>query len=94
MSVLTLIGAGLSFFIATGRGLKKVTLALTGIGVIYFVGSFYPKILQTLVVNPNELIKETPFIEHTIAGSLLAYGLDTTVTKTLTGAESLNAESN
>ncbi|SVD26887.1 uncharacterized protein METZ01_LOCUS379741, partial [marine metagenome] len=73
--------------------LKKVTLALIGIGVIYFVGSFYPKILQTLVVNPNELIKETPFIEHTIAGSLLAYGLDTTVTKTLTGAEALNADS-
>jgi len=93
MSVLSLIGAGLSFFIATGRGLKKVTLALTGIGVIYFVGSFYPKILQTFVVNPNELIKETPFIEHTISGSLLAYGLDTTVTKTLTGDASLNAES-
>ncbi|MCS5649514.1 MAG: UPF0182 family protein, partial [Dehalococcoidia bacterium] len=93
MSVLSLIGAGLSFFIATGRGLKKVTLALTGIGVIYFVGSLYPKILQTFVVNPNELIKETPFIEHTIAGSLMAYGLDTTVTKTLTGAEALNADS-
>ena len=53
MSVLSLIGAGLSFFIATGRGLKKVTLALTGIGVIYLAGSFYPKILQNFVVNPK-----------------------------------------
>ncbi|MDP6657203.1 MAG: UPF0182 family protein [Nitrospinaceae bacterium] len=93
MSWLSLAGAGLSFFIATGRGVKKVVLALTGIGVIYFAGSFYPKILQNFVVNPNELIKETPFIEHTIAGSLKAYGLDTTESKRLTGAESLNAES-
>jgi len=93
MSILSLIGAGLSFFIATGRGLKKVALALTGIGVIYFAGSVYPKILQNFVVNPNELIKETPFIEHTISGSLLAYGLNNTESKKLTGAESLNAES-
>jgi uncharacterized protein len=93
MSILSLIGAGLSFFIATGRGLKKVALALTGIGVIYFAGSFYPKVLQNFVVNPNELIKETPFIEHSIAGSLLAYGLNNTESKKLTGAESLNAES-
>ena len=93
MSWLSLAGAGLSFFIATGRGVKKVVLALTGIGVIYFAGSFYPRILQNFVVNPNELIKETPFIEHTIAGSLKAYGLDTTESKKLTGAESLNAES-
>ncbi|MDP7557680.1 MAG: UPF0182 family protein [Nitrospinaceae bacterium] len=93
MSVLSLIGSGLSFFIATGRGMKKVVLALTGIGVFYFAGSFYPKILQNFVVNPNELIKETPFIEHTIAGSLKAYGLDTTESKSLTGAASLNAES-
>jgi len=93
MSWLSLAGAGLSFFIATGRGVKKVVLALTGIGVIYFAGSFYPRTLQNFVVNPNELIKETPFIEHTIAGSLKAYGLDTTESKKLTGAESLNAES-
>ena len=93
MSILSLIGAGLSFFIATGRGLKKIALALTGIGVIYFAGSFYPKILQNFVVNPNELIKETPFIEHSISGSLLAYGLDSTESKKLTGAESLNAAS-
>ena len=45
------------------------------------------------MVNPNELIKETPFIEHTISGSLLAYGLNNTESKKLTGAESLNAES-
>ena len=93
MSILSIIGAGLSFFIATGRGLKKITLALTGIGLIYFAGSFYPKILQNLVVNPNELIKETPFIEHSISGTLLGYGLNTAESKKLTGAESLNADS-
>ena len=93
MSILSIIGAGLSFFIATGRGLKKIALALTGIGLIYFAGSFYPKILQNLVVNPNELIKETPFIEHSISGTLLGYGLNTAESKKLTGAASLNADS-
>ncbi|MCH8156225.1 MAG: UPF0182 family protein [Nitrospinae bacterium] len=92
MSVMSLLGVGLSFFISTGRGVKKATLAMIGIGVFYFVGSFYPKILQKLVVDPNELVKETPFIEHTIAGSLLGYGLDNVESQKLTGAAKLNAE--
>ena len=92
MSILSLLGAGLSFFIATGRGMKKVALALAGIGLIYFVSGFYPKLLQKFIVEPNELIKETPFIEHTIAGSLKAYGLENTESQILTGAAELTAD--
>ena len=92
MSILSLLGAGLSFFIATGRGMKKVALALAGIGLIYFVSGFYPKLLQKFIVEPNELIKETPFIEHTIAGSLKAYGLENTESQILTGADELTAD--
>jgi len=92
MSMLSLLGAGVSLFIATGRGMKKVALALAGIGVVYFVSGFYPTLLQKFIVEPNELIKETPFIEHTIAGSLKAYGLENTESQILTGADELTAD--
>ena len=42
--------------------------------------------------TPNELIKETPYIEHTIAGSLRGYGLDQTENHILKGTASLTAE--
>ena len=45
------------------------------------------------MVTPNELIKETPYIEHTIAGTLKAFGLDETETNVLAGSESLTSES-
>jgi uncharacterized membrane protein (UPF0182 family) len=35
-----------------------------------------PPILQKLVVAPNELVKETPFIKHNIEATRKAYGLD------------------
>lgn len=40
------------------------------------VGQMYPIFLQQFEVQPNELIKEYPFIEHNIEFTRHAYGLD------------------
>jgi uncharacterized membrane protein (UPF0182 family) len=50
-------------------------------GVLWLVGAVglgqtYPAFLQQFEVQPNELIKEYPFIEHNIEFTRRAYGLD------------------
>lgn len=40
------------------------------------LGQVYPATLQRFVVEPNELERERPFIEHHLAFTRLAYGLD------------------
>ncbi len=89
----SLIGAAVSFFGVISPGFKKVMFAAGAVGVFYVAGNFYPNLLQKFVVDPNELIKETPYIEHTIAGTLRAFGLDETETNVLAGSEALTTES-
>lgn len=44
--------------------------------VVGFVGAVIPSLIQKLVVSPNELVKETPFIEHNIAATRKGFALD------------------
>jgi len=48
-----------------------IVLAIYGIGIIA-----YPSLLQKLKVAPNELVLETPFIEHSIKFTRLGYDLE------------------
>ncbi len=50
--------------------------AITLTVLVGFSSAIIPSIFQKLVVAPNELVKETPFIKHNIAASRKAYGLD------------------
>lgn len=76
--------AVLSTFAAIGAvwsGLKGRMLPLTAglIGVIgggIVVGQLYPSLTQRLRVQPNELERETPFIEHNIRFTRIGFGLD------------------
>ncbi|MCP6720274.1 MAG: UPF0182 family protein [Patescibacteria group bacterium] len=52
-------------------------------------GGVYPFFLQKLVVSPNELVKETPYIEHNIAATQKAYALDMVMERDLTGEAAL-----
>lgn len=76
MSIATIVLAVL--FIAS---LWRVDLAvpLYGLGV-YFIAlivltGVYPKLQQQFVVEPNELTKERPYIEHNLDFTRYAYGL-------------------
>jgi uncharacterized protein len=89
----SLVASLFSFMGIVRPGMKKVMLSGVGLAVVFFVANFYPKILQRFVVVPNELVKEAPYIEHTISGALTAYGLSQTETHELSGSASLTAES-
>ncbi len=93
LMVTSFVGAFFSFFGFVRPGMKKVVMSAVGLAVVFFVANLYPKILQKFIVLPNELVKETPYIEHTIAGALTAYGLSQTETHELSGSASLTAES-
>ncbi|MEM9214252.1 MAG: UPF0182 family protein [Cyanobacteria bacterium P01_F01_bin.150] len=76
MSIATVVLAVL--FVSS---LWRIDLAvpLYGVGV-YFVAlilltGVYPKFQQQFVVEPNELAKETPYIEHNLEFTRQAYGL-------------------
>ncbi|MCX6704605.1 MAG: UPF0182 family protein, partial [Candidatus Woesebacteria bacterium] len=67
-------------------GKKWIILSLGAYFVVWIVGAItYPTILQKLVVAPNELNKEDPFIKHNIAFTRAAFGLDKIEKRDLTG---------
>ena len=71
---------GLASLLALYYGVNgKLSPLLGAISLTVFVGllsTVVPSVFQKLVVAPNELIKETPFIKHNIAATRKAYGLD------------------
>jgi uncharacterized protein len=62
-----------------------------GIYIITYVlgSSVYPFFLQKLVVAPNELVKETPYIKNNIEATQKAFALDTVTERNLTGEGTL-----
>jgi uncharacterized membrane protein (UPF0182 family) len=76
MAFVTLAVAAL-FIIALWR--SGFWLPMVGIGlylaVLILVNGLYPWFQQQVIVAPNELTKERPYIEHNIAFTRAAYGL-------------------
>jgi len=71
---------GLAAFLALFYGVSgKISPLLGAVSLTVLVGLFsgiIPAVFQKLVVAPNELVKETPFIKHNIEATRKAYGLD------------------
>jgi uncharacterized protein len=77
--------------------LLKRNLIFIGTVAVYFLVSFigssvYPAILQKFVVAPNELVKETPYIKHNIAGTQKGFGLDMVEERDISGGTALRKE--
>jgi uncharacterized membrane protein (UPF0182 family) len=89
--LIALLGAIGGFLKVYVKDLKKLFIAAGALGVVFVGGNLYPTVLQKFVVGPNELIKETPYIEHTIAATSLAFGLEKTEINELPGTSSLTA---
>src|SRR5438067_4252699 len=72
---------------AAGHRLARNTLLALGLyfGVSLLGVALYPTIVQKLVVAPNELVKETPQLVYHLAATRRAWGLDSVVTRDLTG---------
>ncbi|MDQ2936889.1 MAG: UPF0182 family protein [Acidobacteriota bacterium] len=61
----------------TRRGLRLLLLALSIPFVFYIVGVYLvPAYVQSFIVKPNELGRETPYIEQNIISTRRAFGLE------------------
>ncbi len=71
---------GLAAFLALFYGVSGKISPLLGVVsltvLVGLVSGIIPGVFQKLVVAPNELVKETPFIKHNIEATRKAYGLD------------------
>lgn len=69
---------------SVGMGLYIVALVL--------VSGVYPWFQQTFLVEPNELVREKPYIEHSIAFTREAYSLDQVQSEPFPAEEALDRE--
>lgn len=74
------------------RGQFKVLLGVIGlVAVVWLGGNVYTSLMQRLVVTPNELEKERPFLKHHMLATNKAFGLDGIVERPLTEETELTA---
>ncbi|MDP3774791.1 MAG: UPF0182 family protein [Gemmatimonadales bacterium] len=87
VGVAAVAGAALVLWGARSHLLARNALVALGlyIGVSLLGVALYPAIIQKLIVAPNELVKETPQLAYHIAATRRAWGLDSVVTRDLTG---------
>jgi uncharacterized membrane protein (UPF0182 family) len=89
--VAAVVAAALVLWGTRTQQLARATLLGLGVylGVSLLGVALYPAIIQRLVVAPNELAKETPQLAYHIAATRKAWGLDSVVTRDLTGETGL-----
>ena len=87
---------GVWLIIATWSNSNSVRRPLYGIGayalILVVVNGTYPELQQRFVVEPNELAKETPYIEHNIEFTRQAYDLAKIETQNYQLAASANID--
>ena len=70
------LAAILALFYGISGRIAPLLGAISLTVIVGFASWIIPSVFQKLIVAPNELVKETPFIKHNIAASRKAYGLD------------------
>jgi len=68
------------------------TAAGAWVGAAILVGGIYPAVIQRLIVQPQELERERPYIERTIRLTRQAFALDRIAETPITGEEMVTAE--
>ena len=89
--VAAIVGAGLALY---QMGQRRFWPMLAAVGLYFGVmvaGVLYGTILQRLVVTPNEQVRETPYISHSIAATRAGFALDEVVERQLSGEAALTA---
>jgi uncharacterized protein len=85
-------GAGLAIMQALTPRRWPIPVAVALYLVASVGGEIYSTMLQRFVVAPNEQARETPFIQHNIAATRRAFGLDTVEQRQITGDARLTRE--
>ena len=93
VSVLVIIIASLATLYWGKSGKTKFFF---GAVILYFLvgfaSSIIPSVFQKLIVAPNELVKETPYIKYNIAATRHAYGIDKVEERELGGDKPLTGK--
>jgi uncharacterized membrane protein (UPF0182 family) len=92
LAAVGVLGALLALFQAVSVRLWPITVALGGYVLVSLGGTMYAAVIQRFVVAPNEQVRETPFIQHNIAATRAAFGLDHVQERSLSGDASLTRE--
>ena len=83
--VVAAIGAGLAAWQAFGSRNWPILAAIGLYLAVSIGGEVYSSMLQRFIVTPNEQVRETPFIEHNIAATRRAFGLEGVEERPLSG---------
>lgn len=93
---LAILAAVVGLLALSNMYVRNYKVFLGGLGVLLFasftLGSIVPGVMQSLVVRPNEIVKETPFIRQNIKYTRQAYNLDRIKEKDFPAATSLSAD--
>jgi uncharacterized membrane protein (UPF0182 family) len=84
-----IVGVGLAIYQTM---LPRLWPLLSAVGLYFGVavaGGAYAMILQRLVVAPNEQVRETPYIAHSISATRAGFALDKVVERQLSGESPL-----
>ena len=81
-TVLAVIAILCALLFFAGAARRSAMLPAVGFGLLVLsailIGGLYPAIIQQFVVKPNELVKETPYIQREIDSTRQAYGIQST----------------
>ena len=87
--VVALAGAGLALYQIKETRLWPVMAAVGAYFGVGLLGLLYAMALQRFVVAPNEQVRETPYIAHSIKATRAGFALDQVVERELSGEASL-----
>ncbi len=88
----SIVAAGLSAATAITGLTRHVITGAALYGLVLLGGEGYASLLQRFAVNPNEQVRETPFMEYNIAATREAYALDRVEERELQGEASLSKQ--
>ena len=92
-ALLALAAGGVCLWVRRpGRTARPAYYAI-GIHLVVWVllAAFLPKVFQRVVVNPNQIDRESPYIERAIAATRQAFGLDNVVERSFRATNKINA---
>ncbi len=85
-------GAALAVLYGFTRRGWPLVLAVASYFIVSLAGGIYGGFVQRFVVEPNELDRERPYIQHNIEATRLAYGLNNVEERELSGDAELTAQ--
>jgi uncharacterized protein len=89
--IVVAIGAAALAVLASVRRLSFVFIAAGVYFAVVLVGGAYAAAIQRFVVTPNEQSREAPYIQHHIAATRFAFGLNNVDERELSGEARLSA---